>query len=81
MESFNINKMKKLLLLVIMFSATISLFGQRTIEGTVTDAKSGENLVGVTVQIKGNTLGTTYSSRYSITTCAQIQYKPQWCYR
>jgi TonB-dependent starch-binding outer membrane protein SusC len=59
MESININKMKKLVLLVIVFSATVSLFAQRTVEGTVTDAKSGENLIGVTVQIKGTTVGTT----------------------
>jgi len=49
--------MKKLVLLVIMFSATVSLFAQRTVIGTVTDAKSGEILIGVTVQIKGTTSG------------------------
>lgn len=59
MESSNINKMKKLVLLVIMLSATVSLFAQRTVEGTVTEAKSGEALIGVTVQIKGTTSGIT----------------------
>jgi TonB-linked SusC/RagA family outer membrane protein len=41
-----------------MFSVAVSLFAQRTVEGTVTDAKSGETLIGVTVQIKGTTSGT-----------------------
>jgi TonB-dependent SusC/RagA subfamily outer membrane receptor len=34
------------------------LFAQRTIEGTVTDSKSGETLVGVSVLIKGTQSGT-----------------------
>lgn len=50
--------MKRLILLVLMFSVAVSLFAQRTVEGTVTDAKSGETLIGVTVQIKGTTSGT-----------------------
>ncbi len=50
--------MKKLLFLVMMLSVSGALFAQRTIEGTVTDAKSGETLIGVTVQIKGTTIGT-----------------------
>ncbi len=41
-----------------MFSMTASLFAQRTIEGTVTDAKSGEKLIAVSVQLKGTTTGT-----------------------
>jgi TonB-dependent starch-binding outer membrane protein SusC len=49
--------MKRLFLLFILISATISLFAQRTVEGTVKDAKTGELLVGVTVQIKGTTQG------------------------
>lgn len=51
--------MKKLLLLVMILSLTLSLVAQNTVEGTVTDAKSGETLIGVTVQIKGTMLGTT----------------------
>ena len=51
--------MKKLLFLVMMLSAAGSLFAQRTVEGTVTDAQSGEILIGVTVQIKGTTTGVT----------------------
>jgi hypothetical protein len=58
-ESLNINKREKPVLLVILFSATVSLFTRRTVEGTITDAKSGEILIGVTVQIKGTTSGTT----------------------
>jgi len=51
--------MKKLLLLVMILSLSLSLVAQNTVEGTVTDAKSGETLIGVTVQIKGTMLGTT----------------------
>jgi TonB-linked SusC/RagA family outer membrane protein len=51
--------MKRLLLLVITLSATLSLFAQQLVEGTVTDAKTNETLIGVTIQIKGTTLGTT----------------------
>ncbi|MFA6127504.1 MAG: TonB-dependent receptor [Bacteroidales bacterium] len=50
-------KRQVLLMLVIAWSATA--FGQRTITGTVTDSKSGENMIGVTISIKGTTSGTT----------------------
>jgi len=50
--------MKRLILLVLMLSVAVSLFAQQSVEGTVTDAKSGETLIGVTVQIKGTTSGT-----------------------
>ena len=50
--------MKRLLLLMLMISATFSLFAQRTVEGTVSDSKSGETLIGVAVMIKGTTTGT-----------------------
>lgn len=49
--------MKRLFLFMIMISATVSLFAQRTVEGVVKDAKTGESLIGVTVQIKGTTSG------------------------
>jgi TonB-linked SusC/RagA family outer membrane protein len=60
--------MKKLLFLVMMLSVAGSLFAQRTVEGTVTDAKSGEILIGATVQIKGTTTGTTtdINGKYSL---------------
>ena len=51
--------MKRLLLLVITLSATLSLFAQQLVEGTVTDAKTNETLIGVAIQIKGTILGTT----------------------
>jgi TonB-linked SusC/RagA family outer membrane protein len=43
---------------MILISLTISLFAQRTVEGTVKDAKSGETLIGATVLIKGTAIGT-----------------------
>jgi len=50
--------MKRLLLFVMIFSLTGSLFAQLVVEGTITDAKTGETLIGVAVQIKGTTSGT-----------------------
>lgn len=50
--------MKRLILLVMMFLATGMIFAQRVVEGTVRDARSGETLIGVTVQIKGTSAGT-----------------------
>ena len=50
--------MKQLVLLLMMFTITVSLFAQHTIEGTITDAKSGETLIGVTIQLKGTKVGT-----------------------
>ena len=38
--------MKRLILLVIMGFFSWSLFAQRTVEGTITDAKTGETLIG-----------------------------------
>lgn len=49
--------MKRLLFLTMLISATFSLFAQRTVEGTVSDSKSGETLIGVAVMIKGTTTG------------------------
>jgi len=51
--------MKRLVLILIIVSSTISLFAQRKVEGTVTDAKSGESLIGVSVQLKGSSSGAT----------------------
>ncbi|MDP3432615.1 MAG: TonB-dependent receptor [Bacteroidota bacterium] len=50
--------MKRLLFLTMLISSTFSLFAQRTVEGTVSDSKSGETLIGVAVMIKGTTTGT-----------------------
>ncbi len=49
--------MKKLGLLVMIISLAGSLFAQRSVEGLITDAKSGEALIGVTVLIKGTAIG------------------------
>ncbi|MCX6224625.1 MAG: TonB-dependent receptor [Bacteroidia bacterium] len=51
--------MKKLLILLLILPLSMSLFAQRTVEGTVSDAKTGETLIGVTVLIKGTQSGTT----------------------
>lgn len=51
--------MRRSILLIMMLSLSISLFAQRMAEGTVSDAKTGETLIGVTVQIKGTVEGTT----------------------
>ena len=58
MESFKTLKMKKLVLLISIIMLSASVFAQRTIEGTITDAKTGESLIGVTVQVKGTSSGT-----------------------
>jgi len=51
--------MKRLVLLGILLALSASLFAQQTVEGTVTDAKSGETLIGVSIQLKGTISGTT----------------------
>lgn len=51
--------MKRLVFFVMMLSLTGALFAQQAVEGTVTDTKTGETLIGVTVQIKGTSTGTT----------------------
>lgn len=50
--------MKRLILFMMLISVTGSLFAQRSVEGKITDAKTGESLIGVAVQIKGTTSGT-----------------------
>ncbi len=51
--------MKRLILLVTMLLATGLIYAQKVVEGTVSDAKTGETLIGVTIQIKGTVIGTT----------------------
>ena len=50
--------MKRLLIIVIMLSTAGLSYAQKVVEGTVTDAKTNETLIGVTVSIKGTTSGT-----------------------
>ena len=60
-KTFKTDNMKRLVLLMMMFTITVSLFAQPRVlgvEGTITDAKSGETLIGVTVQLKGTKVGT-----------------------
>ncbi len=61
-------KLKALLLFVFVFLLSMQAFAQRQVTGTVTDASSGEALIGATIQIKGTTRGTVtdMSGNYSI---------------
>jgi TonB-linked SusC/RagA family outer membrane protein len=58
-KSNNHDNMKRLILLVTMLLATGLIYAQKVVEGTVSDAKTGETLIGVTIQIKGTVIGTT----------------------
>lgn len=78
--------MKRLILLVIMQTIVIGLFAQNMVEGTVTDGKSGETMIGVTVQLKGTFTGTTTNldGKFTLKTdigqtlvFSFIGYKPQ----
>ena len=59
--------MKFQLLILFLFSCTIAV-AQTTVTGTVTDASTGETLVGASVAIKGSTLGavTNLEGKYII---------------
>jgi len=50
---------RHLIFLLLFLSAAGSLYAQVPVAGTVTDAKTGETLIGVTVLLKGTTQGTT----------------------
>ncbi len=52
------HKMKRHLVIALLLFISASLFAQRTLEGTIRDAKTGETMVGVTVLIKGTQSGT-----------------------
>ena len=61
--------MKKIFLLLLFVTvAAGQAFAQRTITGTVTDATSGEPVVGVNVSAKGTTVGTVtdLDGKYSL---------------
>ncbi len=51
--------MKRIFIVWLFFSSLMVARAQTTIEGKVTDASSGEPLIGVTVFLKGTTIGTT----------------------
>ncbi|WP_235296462.1 SusC/RagA family TonB-linked outer membrane protein [Portibacter marinus] len=58
MEKLNSHKLKGFLALALSVLLSISLTGQRTITGVVTDAESGETLIGANVVVTGTTTGT-----------------------
>jgi len=60
--------MKKLSILILILSSAVSLFAQSAVEGTVTDTKTGQVLIGATIQVKGTVIGTItdLNGRYSI---------------
>jgi TonB-linked SusC/RagA family outer membrane protein len=50
--------MKRLIILIMVLSASSLAYAQIVVEGTVSDAKTGETLIGVSVSVKGTTSGT-----------------------
>ncbi|WP_289869487.1 carboxypeptidase-like regulatory domain-containing protein [uncultured Muribaculum sp.] len=61
--------MKKLFQLLLLLSFTLSSYAQQSIHGNVVDSQSGEPLPGVTVMVKGMSIGTStdIDGRFSIT--------------
>lgn len=49
--------MKRQIVLALILTLTLPVFAQRTLVGTITDSKSGETLIGVSVQLKGTLSG------------------------
>jgi TonB-linked SusC/RagA family outer membrane protein len=45
--------------LFVILGTNTTVLGQHVVSGTVLDAESGENLIGVNIQVKGTTRGTT----------------------
>jgi iron complex outermembrane receptor protein len=56
---FNVKKLRLLLLVFMVMTVNLAFTQQKTITGKVTDAETGEPMVGVTVVVKGTTVGTT----------------------
>ncbi len=71
-SNLKLNRMKKLLLLFVLFvfvGGSALLAQTKIITGTVTSATEGEGAIpGVTVQVKGTTIGTTtdLNGKYTI---------------
>ena len=63
-----LTKLKILLLVTCGIFISFSAYAQQMVSGTVTDAVTGEGLIGATVQVKGTTKGTVtdLSGNYSI---------------
>ena len=61
--------MKKILILSLTLILSVSAFAQRSVTGTITEAATGDPLTGVTVQIKGTTMGVISGNdgTYSVT--------------
>jgi TonB-linked SusC/RagA family outer membrane protein len=49
--------MKKAIFLLLFWIMPLAVFAQQSVSGTITDAGTGESLVGVTVQVKGTNTG------------------------
>ena len=60
--------MKRIIILLLLLGSLMGLQAQTSIEGRVTDASTNEPLLGVTVFLKGTTIGTTTDSegRYQL---------------
>lgn len=56
------------LLFFVFFASVVSIYGQKTITGKVTDATSKEPLIGATIQVKGTNIGvvTDVNGNYSL---------------
>lgn len=65
MESF---RLLKSILILLLFGLPLSIFSQVTATGTVSDAESGEPLIGVNILIKGTSTGTVtdFDGNYEI---------------
>ena len=53
-----LTNIKMLLLVFCGFLLTMNVMGQRSVTGKVTDAGTGEGLIGATIQVKGTSQGT-----------------------
>ncbi|PKP54152.1 MAG: TonB-dependent receptor [Bacteroidetes bacterium HGW-Bacteroidetes-1] len=51
--------MKQLILICLILLTAGLTYGQKVVQGTITDSNTGETLIGVTVSIKGTTAGIT----------------------
>ena len=49
--------MKKAIFLSFLWILPLAVFAQQSVSGTITDASTGEALIGVTVQVKGTATG------------------------